>query len=190
MTHMEVKTPIVKLNSKLQCWGLIYAYILVKRTISIVPEAEANPNNNNNKVVFRICAPLTDWISEINNTQLDNTKDIDVVTPMHILIKYSNNYSKTSWSLWQYYRDELFLDAYDVIANFPAANNNNALFKIKQKIAVSGGTKDAEIMVLLKYLSNFWRTLEMTLINCEINLTLTWFDRCVLSNDVKQQHSQ
>ena len=61
-----------------------------------MPEAEANPNNNNNKVVFRICAPLTDWISEINNTQLDNTKDIDVVTPMHILIKYSNNYSKTS----------------------------------------------------------------------------------------------
>ena len=62
--------------------------------------------------------------------------------------------------------------------------------KLNKKIAVSGGTKAVEIMVLLKYLSNFWRTLEMTLINCEINLTLTWFDRCVLSNDVKQQHSQ
>ena len=75
----------------------------------------------------------------------------------------------------------------DAIANFHAANNS-ALFKFKQKITgVTGGNgaKNVEIIVPLKYLSNFGRTLEMLLINCEINLILTWSDKCVLSNDTK-----
>ena len=62
------------------------------------------------------------------------------------------------------------------------------MFKYKQKVTgetADGGTKDAEIMVLLKYLSNFWRTLEMPLINYETNLILTWSDKCLLSNDTK-----
>ena len=73
------------------------------------------------------------------------------------------------------------------IANFHAADNS-ASFKFKQKIidkTADGGTKDVEILVPLRYLSNFWRTLEMSLINCEINLILTWSDKCVLSNDTK-----
>ena len=52
-------------------------------------------------------------------------------------------------------------------------------------MADDDGTKSVEIMVPLKYLSDFWRTLEMPLINCEINLVLTWSDKCVLSNDTK-----
>ena len=74
------------------------------------------------------------------------------------------------------------------IKNFHVGYNNNALFKFKQKITgatSANGTKDVEIMVPLKYLCNFWRTLEMPLINCEINLILTWSDKCVLSNDTK-----
>ena len=62
------------------------------------------------------------------------------------------------------------------------------MFKFKQDITgktADGGKKDVEIMVPLKYLSKFQRTLEMPLINCEINLMLTWFENCVLSNDTK-----
>ena len=62
------------------------------------------------------------------------------------------------------------------------------MFKYKQKVTgetADGGTKDAEIMVSLKYLSNFWRILEMPLINYEMNLILTWSDKCLLPNDKK-----
>ena len=78
----------------------------------------------------------------------------------------------------------------DVIANFHAANNR-ASFKFKQrrtgKMHDANGKKDdvEKEMVPLKYLSNFWRTLKMPLINCEINLNLTWSEKCVLSNDTK-----
>ena len=102
--------------------------------------------------------------------------------PMYNLIEYSDNYAKTTGSLCQYCKD------------IPARNNNNEIteftlvnttdsFKFKAKITgqtEDDGTKDVEIMVPLKYLSNFWRTLEMPLINCEVNLILTWSSACVL----------
>ena len=106
---------------------------------------------------------------------------------MYNLIQYSNNYSKTSGSLWQYYRGEPALTDAGTIANFHAADNS-ALFNFKQKITGvtgSNGTKKVEMMVPLKYLSNFWRTLEMLWINCEINLILSWSDRRVLSKKTK-----
>ena len=95
--------------------------------------------------------------------------------PMYDLIEYSDNYSKTSRSLWQYYRDKPFLGANGGIADFSADHNNNASFKFKTKIAGgtgNDGTKNVKIMVPLKYLNNFWRALKMPLINCEINLIL------------------
>ena len=61
--------------------------------LSIAEEAGDNPNNANN-------ASNTDYISEINNTQTDNVKHIDVIMPMYNLIEYNDNYSKTSGSLW------------------------------------------------------------------------------------------
>ena len=93
--------------------------------------------------------------------------------PMYNLTGYTDNYSKTSGSLQQYYRDEPALNDDGTLANFPS---NSALFKFKQKITGSTGddvTKNVEIMVPLKYLSKFWRTLEMHLINFEINIILT-----------------
>ena len=90
---------------------------------------------------------------------------------------------KTSGSLWQYYRDKPCLDDNSVIADFPADNDNSASFKFKIKIAgriANNGIKDVKTMVPLKYLSNFWRTLEMTLINCEIGLILTWSTNCLV----------
>ena len=144
--------------------------------LTVVPHAGDNPNNTNKEVVFKNCALFTDCISEINNTQIDNDKDLNVVMPMYNLIEYNTNYSKTSAaSLCHYYRDEPALTIDSTIAHFHGANNS-ALFKFKQKItgkSAAGGTKNVKIMVLLKYLSNFLITLAMPLINCETNLILT-----------------
>ena len=101
--------------------------------------------------------------------------------PMYNLIEYSN-YFKISGILWQFYRDELALDNDGAITNFTATNVTDS-FNIKQKITAqtgSNGTKNVEIIVPLKYLSNFWRTLEMPLINCEITLDLNWSENCVI----------
>ena len=57
-------------------------------------------------VTFKNCAPFVKYINRINNTEIDNAKDIDIVMPMYNLIEYSDNYSKTSGILWQYYKDE------------------------------------------------------------------------------------
>ena len=67
----------------------------------------------------------------MNNTQIDNAKDINVVMPMYNLIKYSDNYSKTSTSLWEYYRDEPALTDAGALDNFPV---NSVSFKFKQKV--------------------------------------------------------
>ena len=134
-----------------------------------------------------LSAPFTSRISEINNTKIDNATDIDVVMPMDNLLEYSNNYSKTSGSLWKYYRNEPALDDTGAFANFLL---NSASFKFKQKITRSAkhyGTKNVEIMVPLKYLRNFWRNLETLLINCEINLILTWSENCIVSSAAANQ---
>ena len=101
---------------------------------------------------------------------------------MYKLIEYSDNYAKTTGNLWQYCKDiPARNDANNDIIVFDASNVTDS-FKFKAKITGqtgNNGTKD-EIMVPLKYLSNFWRTLEMPLINCEVNLILTWSSTCVL----------
>ena len=80
------------------------AYILVKGHISVNNTAAegAAANNTNKKVIFKNCAPFTNCISKINNTQIDNAEYIDIVMLMYNLIEYSNNHSKTSASFWQY----------------------------------------------------------------------------------------
>ena len=160
------------------------AYILVKGTISVNNTAAqgAAANNTNKKVISKSCAPFTNCVSEINNTKIDNAKDIDIVMPMYNLIEYSDNYAKTTGSLWQYCKDIPALNANDKIIAFDV-NNVTDSFNFKTKLTGrtgNNGTKDVEIMVQLKYLSNFWRTLEMPLINCEVNLILTWSSTCVI----------
>ena len=156
------------------------AYILVKGTITIngrgADAAARQADERDKGVSFKNCAPFINCISEINITQIDNAKDIDIVMPMYNLIEYSDNYAKTSGSLWQYFKDE------------PGDNNIEDSESFKSKIKITGKTpnndneKDAETMVPLKYLSNFWRTPEMPLINCEVNLILTWSSTCVITN--------
>ena len=161
--------------------SLSNAYILVSGTMAVPnTEGAANPNNKKN-VIIQNCPSFTDCASEINNTQIDNAKDIDKVMPMYNLIEYSYNYSEIYRTLWLYYRDEPFLDNNGAIVDFPEDNNNSASMKVKIKIADrtgNDGTKNVKVRVPLKYLSNFWRTLEMLLINCEISLILNWSERC------------
>ena len=85
-------------------------------------------------------------------------------------------YSKTSGTLWQYCREEQDLDDDNTIIDFSVANSIADAFKIKAKVTGQtgvNGTKNVQIMVPLKYLSNFWRT-EMSLNDCEINIDLNW----------------
>ena len=95
--------------------------------------------------------------------------------PMYNLIEYSDNYSKSSGSLSQYYRD-------DPKNNLTESKSFKSKVKITGNTPVNGNAKDVEIIVPLKYSSSFWRTLEMPLINCEVNLILTWSKGCVITN--------
>ena len=95
--------------------------------------------------------------------------------PMYNLIEYSDNYAKTTGSLWQYFRD-------DLNDNLAESESFKSKIKITGKTPNNNSVKNVEIMVPLKYLSNCWRTPEMPLINCEVNLILTWPSTCVITN--------
>ena len=166
------------------------AYIHVRGTMTVnnTAAADTDANNTNKKVIFKNCAPFTNYISQINNIDLENAKYLDIVMPMYNLIEYSDDYSKTSGSLWQYTEDIPAVNDNNAIANF---TNNNLTDSFNFKVKITGQTGDnrtrnVEIMVPLKYLSNFWRTL----INCEITLLLSWSASCVIvSTDVANQNA-
>ena len=154
-------------------------YILVKETITVTGAGADTPGRQADEKdkgeIFKICAPSINSKIEINNAKIDNAKDIDIVMPMCNLIEYSDNYSKTSGILWQYYKDE-------PNSNLAGSESFKSQIKITENTPADGNTKDVEIIVPLKYLSNFWRTLEMPLINCEVNLILTWSSTCAITN--------
>ena len=174
------------------------AYVVVKRSITLAKTDRRRFIDIRNRfLAFKNNAPFTNCISKINNVLIDNAEDLDVVMPMYNLLEYSKNYRKTTGSLWNYCRDEP--------NNTPATDynadpiTNSESFKYKSSIAgkiTNANQKDGEnteqentkskknleIVFQLKYLSNFSRTLDMPLINCEVVLTLTWSDNCVLTN--------
>ena len=138
------------------------------------------------QVGFKNCAPFIKCITKIDETTIDDAEDLDLVMPMFNLIEYSSNYSKTTGSLWFYSKDEA--------TNFDADIANTDEFKsFKYKAEFLGNAaappapnaanrivKNATIAVPLKYLSNFWRSLEMPLINCKVELKLKCTKHCVL----------
>ena len=101
--------------------------------------------------------------------------------PMYNLIEYSDNYSKTSGSLWQYCKEIPAVNDDGDIADFNEANATDS-FNSKSKTGQTDddGIINNEIMVPLKYLSNFWKTLEIPLINCEVELILNWSANSVI----------
>ena len=173
----EIKFKTTMLKSSLCDYS--DAYILVKGKITITgvgADAAARQTDERDKgVAFKNCAPFINCVSEINNTDLDNAKDLDIVMPMYKLIEYSDNFAKISGSLWQYYRDE-------PNGNLADSESFKSKIKITGTTPDNGNEKDVEIMVPLKYLSNFWGTLEMSLVNCKIHLMLTWSSTSVITN--------
>ena len=108
-------------------------YILVKGTIAVnnTAAADDDANNVNKKVIFKNCAPFTDWKSEINNVKIDNA--IDIVMETHNLVEYSDNYSKTFGSVWQYHGDIPAVNNNAEIADF-GEGNLTELFNSKVKL--------------------------------------------------------
>ena len=175
--NSQIKFKTTMLKSSLCDYSDAYILVKGKKTIAGAGDnaAARRADERDKGAAFKNCAPFTNCISEINNTQVDNAKDIDIVMPMYNLIGYNDNYAKTLGSLWQYFRDE----RNDNLAN---SESFKSKIKITGKTPAAGNEKNVEIMVPLKHLSNFWRTLEMPLINCEVNLILTWSSTCVITN--------
>ena len=162
------------------------AYIVVKGKVTVT-----NPNNNayDKKLALKNNAPFLSCISKINNALNDNAEDLDIVMPMYNLLEYSKNYRKTTGSLWNYYRDKLNSGAVGNI-NYSIKNSKSFDYKtsITGKLEGNNAEKDdVEIVVPLKYLSNFWRTLDLPLINYEVSLTLTWSENCVITSKATRE---
>ena len=133
-------------------------------------------NKKNKEVTSKNNAPFISCISKSNGVKIDNAEDLDIVMPMYNL-----------GSLWNYYRDE---------PTNPLSSNSES-FKYKTSItgntynigvgeagydANKVGKNETEVAIPLKHLSNFWRSLNVPLINCEVELFLTWSKNCVLAD--------
>ena len=169
------------------------AYILVKGNITYNNTAADGvaANNAAKKLIFKNFAPFTNCRSKTNKTQIYDAEYIDIVMPMYNLIEYSDNYSKTSGSLQQYCKEIPAVNNAGNIIDFTATNTTDS-FKFKATITGqtnnNGRIDDGEIMVPLKYLSNFWRTFKMPLINCEVELLVDWSENCVgISTNIANQ---
>ena len=154
------------------------AFILVTRDITVNAD-------NNAAVAFESCASFSTCETEINDLFIHEANHIYFAMPTHSLTEYSNNYSDTSGSLWQFKIDEVPTNNADLTID------NSESFKYKVALvgkikSVSGGNsfvKNTKIVVPLGYLSNFWRSLELLLVNCKIHLELNWIEDCILSSD-------
>ena len=115
--NSQIKFKTTMLKSSLCDDSDIYVHVKETITVNNTAAADTDANNTNKKVIFRNCAPFTICISEINNTQVDNAEDIDAVMPMYNVIEYSDNYSKTSGSLWQYCKYILAVNNNSIVKN-------------------------------------------------------------------------
>ena len=158
------------------------AYILIDGTI------RAEAADANTILALKNCAPFTKCNLEINDEHVDTAENLDIAMPMYNLIEYFDNYQDSSATLYQYKQDKP--PEANAIANLTV--NNSSSFKYKVSLlgdpVVDGGIAktSVKVVVLLKYLSNFFRSLEMPLVNCKIKLKLTWKKECVLSTDTGQ----
>ena len=150
------------------------AYIVVKGDITL--EGDNNANKRNKNLTFKNNAQFISCISNTNGIKIDNAEDLDVVMPTYNLLKCSKNYRKATRSLWNYYRDQ---------PSDPLSTNSESF---KYKTSIVGKTPQDNdsltnvVVIPLKYLSNFWRNLNIPLINCEVEIILTWCKNCVLAD--------
>ena len=160
----------------------------------VVADPDANPpvvgidNSHRRTFILKNNAPFISCITKINGELVENAEDLDFVKPMHNLIEYSKNYTKTNGSLHNYYRDEPNSEIVDGITYLM---NNSASYNYKEKLTnrfpnfvgpVQVLLRNVKIIVPLKHLGNFWHELIMPLINCEVELKLKWSKTCVVVN--------
>ena len=155
------------------------AYILVDGTI------RAAAANANTRLALKKCAPFTKCNLEINDEHVDTAENLDITMLMYNPIDYSDNYQDSSATLYQYKQDEPPED--DAVADLTTDNSSSFKYKVSllgnPVVANNIARINVKVVVPLKYLSNFFRSLEMPLINCKIKLNLTWKKECVLSTD-------
>ena len=194
---IRFKTPMLRSN----LCDYSDAYILVKGTITVTaPGVNNNANNirgkRNRPLILKNNAPFASCITRINGELIEDADDLDIVMSMYNLLEYSKNYRKNIGSLYNYYRDELNDDADgNNFDNIKVVNSNT--FKYKNKIIGNtynvdagaqgynvnkNGTQEVELAIPLKYLGNFWRSLNIPLISCEISLELKWDKNCVITS--------
>ena len=160
------------------------AYVWVKRTITVTNSD--NSVNFDRRLTLKNNAPFISCISKMNSELVENAEDLDIVMPMYNLLKYSKNYEKTSGSLFNYYRDEPkehTIGVGNYAVNISIRNSKSFDYKAKIVGSLADGElerQDVTIAIPLKYLGNFWRILDIPLINCEITLILSWYEKCVL----------
>ena len=187
-------------------------YIVVKRDIIFTKTDGRDFIGLRNRVLaFKNNSPFTNCISKINNVLIDNAEDLDVVMPMYNLLEYGKNYSKITGRFWNYYSDE----PNNPPLNPPVGNNlstvncnadpiaNSESFKYKSSIPRKTSNtnwkngrnteqrntkakRNLEIVVPIKHLSNFWRSLDIPLINCEVFFILPWSENCRLTDITTQ----
>ena len=185
------------------------AYILVKGTITVRALGVDNNANNirdkrNRPIILKNNAP---FVTRINGELIEDADNLDIVMSMYNLLEYSKNYRKTIGSLYNYYRDELsdkadddnfgnikvvnsntfkyknkiIGNAYDVDARIPnpdgAGQIDNPIYNVNKN-----GTQEVELAILLKYLGNFWRALNIRFISFEVSLELKWDKNCVITS--------
>ena len=147
------------------------AYILVTGNIQNKPE--------NSVVAFKNCEPFRTCDVTINDEHVEKAGDLDIVMPMHNLLEYSDNYQNLTGSLYQFKRDE------------PPGNNANVgndttslVYKSKRIKGTNNNNNvnNVKLIVPLKYVSKFFRSLELPLVNCKIDLELTWHKDCMISS--------
>ena len=166
---------------KSNLWDYSDAYILV------TGDTKTTGGNADTKVAFKNCAPFTRCVTHINDEHIDTAENLDIIMPMYNLIEYSCNYSDTSGSLWQFKRDGSPVTNAGNPDNVTTTNATSFKYKsnnFEESVAVGNNRvfKNVKIAVPLKYLSNFWRSLEMGLINWKIHHELNWNKNCVMSN--------
>ena len=146
-------------------WDYSDAYVWVKGKITVT-----NPNDNanfNKELTLKNNAPFISCISKINGGLVENAEDLDIEIPMYNLLEYNKNYEKSSGSLFNYYRDEASettIGAGNNAINISIRNSKSFGYKTEIKGSLDAGEdekEDVTIAIPLKYLGNFWRSLDI-----------------------------
>ena len=136
------------------------------------------------RLALKNCALFTKCNLEINDEHVDTAENLDITMSMYNLIEYSDNYGDSSATLYQYKRDEPPED--DAVADLTADNSSSFKYNVSllDNPVLDGNItkRSVKVVVPFKYLSNFFRSLEMPLISCKIKLNLTWKkDMCIIN---------